>query len=114
MSLSDPFTLLISALSPSEPFQAPHPPTVASRLTNSRFTRGSTPAVRRLIEPPRLAPAPGAGRGGAGARGVVGEGGRERPGHHVDEQAQVGEVPLAGGGGAGAEHRALPHLGGHG
>ena len=68
MSLSEPLTLLMSALSPSLPFQAPQPPTVASRLTKSRLNRGSVPAVRMIMESPWLAPATRSGSAGARAR----------------------------------------------
>jgi hypothetical protein len=71
MSLSEPFTLLISALSPSEPFQAPQPPTVASRLTKSRPTRGSVPALRMIMESPWLAPATRSDSAGASARATM-------------------------------------------
>src|ERR1700751_89902 len=66
-SFSEPLTLLIKADSPSEPSQAPQPPRVASRLTYSRFTRLSRPAVRTITESPWLAPATLSGKAGARA-----------------------------------------------
>src|SRR5262249_35831583 len=71
MSFSDPLTLLISALSPSEPDHAPQPPTVASRLTHSRAWRGSRPPVSPIIQSPCAAPPPRPGPAGALARATM-------------------------------------------